>query len=187
MIETPRLLIHSLALDHAQAQADYYERNREHLKPWEPERAPIFYTLLYQQRAIAGTLEDIADGRSCPFVVFMRDNPEKMIASVSLFNIVRSTFSAAILGYSVDAQIEGRGIGAEAVGAVVNYVFTELRLHRVMANYNPINERSAKLLAKLGFEREGYARDYLYLNGAWRDHILTSKLNPAPDSKPESL
>ena len=187
MIETPRLLIQPLALDHAQAQADYYERNREHLKPWEPERAPIFFTLDYQQRAIAGTLEDVADGRSCPFVVFMRDDPERMIASVNLFNIVRSIFSAAILGYSVDAQVEGRGIGTEAVGAVINYVFTELRLHRVMANYNPINERSAKLLEKLGFEREGHARDYLFLNGAWRDHILTAKLNPDPNFKPELL
>ncbi|KTA85439.1 hypothetical protein [Aeromonas salmonicida] len=38
---------------------------------------------------------------------------------------------------------------------------------------------SAALLEHLGFEREGYARDYLMINGRWEDHILTALLNPA--------
>jgi ribosomal-protein-alanine N-acetyltransferase len=53
-----------------------------------------------------------------------------------------------------------------------------LRLHRVMANYVPENERSARVLEKLGFEKEGYARSCLKIAGKWRDHILTAKLNP---------
>jgi len=52
-----------------------------------------------------------------------------------------------------------------------------MNLHRIMANYVPTNERSASVLKKLGFQVEGYARDYLYLNGKWRDHILTSLTN----------
>ncbi|TND51068.1 30S ribosomal protein S5 alanine N-acetyltransferase, partial [Aeromonas dhakensis] len=35
------------------------------------------------------------------------------------------------------------------------------------------------LLERLGFEREGYAKEYLMINGRWEDHILTSRLNPA--------
>jgi ribosomal-protein-alanine N-acetyltransferase len=101
-----------------------------------------------------------------------------MIASINLTNVVRGVFSAAHLGYSVDAGEQGAGIGTEGVGAVVQFAFETLRLHRVMANYQPGNERSARLLRRLGFLSEGFARDYLYIAGAWRDHVLTAKNNP---------
>ncbi|WP_416995596.1 hypothetical protein [Aeromonas salmonicida] len=42
-----------------------------------------------------------------------------------------------------------------------------------------ITLRSGTLLEHLGFEREGYARDYLMINGRWKDHILTALINPA--------
>ena len=53
-----------------------------------------------------------------------------------------------------------------------------------MANYIPHNERSGRLLRRLGFMVEGYARDYLFINGAWRDHILTALTNPNPRPPP---
>ncbi|MGL4717164.1 MAG: 30S ribosomal protein S5 alanine N-acetyltransferase, partial [Aeromonas sp.] len=46
--------------------------------------------------------------------------------------------------------------------------------------YMPANQRSGALLERLGFEREGFARAYLLINGRWEDHILTSLINPAP-------
>jgi ribosomal-protein-alanine N-acetyltransferase len=46
-----------------------------------------------------------------------------------------------------------------------------------MANYMPGNERSARLLERLGFEREGYAKAYLNIAGRWQDHVLTALVN----------
>ena len=66
----------------------------------------------------------------------------------------------------------------EALRASLDYVFQVLNLHRVMANFMPHNARSNGLLRRLGFTVEGYARDYLYIDGAWRDHVLTSLTNP---------
>jgi ribosomal-protein-alanine N-acetyltransferase len=40
--------------------------------------------------------------------------------------------------------------------------------------------RSGRLLGRLGFVIEGYARDYLLVNGRWEDHVLTSLINPQP-------
>lgn len=48
-----------------------------------------------------------------------------------------------------------------------------------MASHLPRNLRSAALLASLGFEREGYARSYLRIDGKWEDMILSSLINPA--------
>lgn len=67
----------------------------------------------------------------------------------------------------------------EALQAAIRYMFTEQKLHRIGANYRPENIRSGKLLAKLGFKIEGFSKDYLFINGAWRDHVLTSITNDA--------
>jgi ribosomal-protein-alanine N-acetyltransferase len=47
-----------------------------------------------------------------------------------------------------------------------------------MASYRPENERSGRLLARLGFECEGLAKAYLKIDGEWADHVMTSRLNP---------
>ncbi|NJN00832.1 MAG: 30S ribosomal protein S5 alanine N-acetyltransferase, partial [Aquincola sp.] len=51
-------------------------------------------------------------------------------------------------------------------------------LRRVQANVLPDNTRSLALLDRLGFAREGLAREYLFIDGAWRDHVLTALVNP---------
>lgn len=65
----------------------------------------------------------------------------------------------------------------EALKVAIDYVFTELNIHRIVANYLPHNQRSAKLLKRLGFAVEGYACDYLMINGQWQDRFLTSLTN----------
>jgi ribosomal-protein-alanine N-acetyltransferase len=68
----------------------------------------------------------------------------------------------------------------EALGAVIAEVFSpRFNLHRLQAAYQPNNVRSGAVLERLGFEHEGLARDYLFINGAWRDHCITALRNPA--------
>jgi ribosomal-protein-alanine N-acetyltransferase len=43
-----------------------------------------------------------------------------------------------------------------------------------MANYMSTNKRSGALLAKAGFVEKGFAKNYLCLNGTWRDHLMTA-------------
>jgi ribosomal-protein-alanine N-acetyltransferase len=83
-----------------------------------------------------------------------------------------------MLGYSLAAVEQGKGYMTEALKVAINFVFTELNLHRIMAAYIPHNQRSGLLLKRLGFGVEGYARDYLMINDQWQDHILTSLINP---------
>jgi ribosomal-protein-alanine N-acetyltransferase len=65
----------------------------------------------------------------------------------------------------------------EALQAAIAFVFGPLRVHRIQANYMPHNLRSGRLLERLGFVEEGLARDYLLIDGRWRDHVLTSLTN----------
>ncbi len=187
MLQTERLQVAAVEPAHATAQLAYYERNRAHLEPWEPTWPSDFLTLAYWEAAGRRAVDDARDDWTHRFVAFRLDDPGTMVASINLSNVVRGVFGAAHLGYSVDARSQGLGIGSEAVGAVVGFAFAELRLHRIMANYQPTNERSARLLRRLGFVPEGFARDYLFIGGAWRDHVLTAKSNPDPGFVPERL
>ncbi len=63
-----------------------------------------------------------------------------------------------------------------AVRTLIPMCFDTLRLHRVEAACIPSNTASVQLLEKTGFQREGYARDYLCINGIWADHLLYARL-----------
>jgi ribosomal-protein-alanine N-acetyltransferase len=178
---TPRLNIASVGPEHIDAMLAYHERNEKHLASWEPARSPDFFTRTYWSTYAAAVQDDAYHGRAHRFVAMLRGSRE-IIASVNLTNIVQGVFQAGVLGYSVDHAHQGRGYGTEAVGAIVTWSFRNLGLHRVEANYQPSNERSGRLLKSLGFAIEGYARNYLFIDGAWRDHVLTAKIreDPAP-------
>ena len=78
---------------------------------------------------------------------------------------------------SIDEDEQGKGLMYEALRAGIEHVFGTMGMHRIAAGYLPTNERSGRLLRRLGFQVEGYARDYLFIHGRWRDHILTSLLS----------
>ena len=60
----------------------------------------------------------------------------------------------------------------EVAKLAMDYAFEKLNLRRLNAACLPDNHRSAKLLLKLGFEEEGFAKKYLQINGQWQDHRL---------------
>jgi [ribosomal protein S5]-alanine N-acetyltransferase len=91
---------------------------------------------------------------------------------------VRNAAHFCYMGYSIDKDCEGKGQMKEALQSVITFGFSAMNVHRIMANYQPENTKSGGLLRSLGFNVEGYARDYLFIDGKWRDHVLTSILNP---------
>jgi len=110
-------------------------------------------------------------------VRFRLKHADEVIGTANLTQIFRGPFWAAYLGYGLEEAHRGQGYMTEALREIVRYAFEELRLHRLMANYQPHNEASARVLERLGFVREGKAADYLFIDGAWRDHVLTSLTN----------
>jgi ribosomal-protein-alanine N-acetyltransferase len=182
MLSTARLQLLPPEAPWARAVRDYQLRNRAHLAPWEPTRGDMYFTELFWGMRLREHIEEFRNGRGALFLVMHDKQPGQVIGTVHLSNIVRGAFQACHLGYSIDHGFEGQGMMAEAVQAVIDYAFGELALHRIQANYQPNNARSARLLQKLGFEVEGQAKDYLFLNGAWRDHVLTSLRNPGFDT-----
>ena len=120
---------------------------------------------------------EFRNGQSARLLLFPRSSPQMMVGLANINNIVRGVFHSGTLGYGIDHLYEGQGYMLEALTEVVRYAFGEMNLHRLEANYLPHNVRSGALLRKLGFSVNGYARDYLMINGRWEDHVLTSLIN----------
>jgi ribosomal-protein-alanine N-acetyltransferase len=180
-LETERLVLTILEPSSAARLVAYAVDNKAHLDPWEPPRPEGFYTEGYWRRRLEQNLDEHARDQSLRLTILRKsDLGGPILGHANLSNFVRGAFQACHLGYSIDRRVEGRGIMHEALVALTLHAFGPLELDRVMANYVPTNERSGRLLRRLGFTVEGYARDYLFIGGAWRDHVLTSCTNAAP-------
>jgi [ribosomal protein S5]-alanine N-acetyltransferase len=179
-LRTARLVLTLPSAETAPALAQYYERNLAHFAQSSPMLPKAAYDVAGCAQRLNTARSDFVAGSSARFVLFQHGRELEPIGDVSLTNIVRGPLQAAYLGYKLDGAYLRQGYMTEAVRAVAAYAFDTLRLHRLMANYIPSNEASARLLQRVGFVVEGHAKDYLHLNGAWRDHVLTSLTNPAP-------
>jgi ribosomal-protein-alanine N-acetyltransferase len=156
---------------------DYYHQNRTYLAPWEPEREAAFFTEELWTREVAANLRAFEEDQALWLYLFPHTAPSAVIGAVNFTGFMRGPCQYCYLGYSVAEESQGHGYMTEALVAANAYVFHTLNMHRIMADYIPRNERSGKLLRRLGFIVEGYARDYLHMGGRWEDHILTSLTN----------
>lgn len=175
--ERLRLRLHDVSL--ASPVSHYYVRNRAHFAACCPLRDPSFHSLDAWQSRSAELRQASLSGQALQLLLFRRDNSsDEVVGDINFTNVVRGVFQAAYLGYDLDREQVGRGFMHEALSAAIAHVFGPMNLHRIMANYVPTNERSARVLRRLGFQVEGFARDYLFLEGQWKDHLLTSLSNP---------
>ena len=177
MLSTERLRISLPREDQAAAMLDFVVRNREHLKPWNPPEPEGLHTLAHWQEAVVKCTAAFEAASAVRFWLAPREQPDRVVGSIGYSQISRGPFCACVLGYQIDRECEGHGLMSEALRASNRYMFDEQKLHRIAANYRPENIRSGRLLAKLGFRIEGFARNYLFIDGEWRDHILTSIAN----------
>jgi ribosomal-protein-alanine N-acetyltransferase len=181
VIKTKRLLLTLPSAEKAAGLLAYVQENQEHFAPWSPPAPPRYYTEAHWRERLASARAEFKRGQSLRLVFFERKRPEgAVVGDCSFTEMIRGPFQACFLGYKLDHRAVGQGLMYEALTAAIAYVFDDFKLHRIMANYMPANERSGSVLRRLGFVVEGYARDYLFIAGSWRDHILTALHNPNP-------
>jgi ribosomal-protein-alanine N-acetyltransferase len=145
--------------------------SRAFLEPWEPTWPDDDLTQAAFRRRLRRQDEDVARDEAYAFLIFDQATDE-LIGGITLGGIRRGVSQSGTLGYWMGGPHAGKGRMTRAVAAAVEFAFFKLRLHRVEAACIPDNAPSIALLERNRFQREGYARGYLKIDGAWRDHIL---------------
>jgi [ribosomal protein S5]-alanine N-acetyltransferase len=151
------------------------EASRDFLTPWEPTWPADDLSRSAFRRRIRRYAEDSRTDQGYALLI-VRSTDDALVGGLTLANIRRGVAQAGSLGYWVGQPYARRGYMTAAVRAVIPFAFATLRLHRLEAACIPTNTGSIRLLENTGFVREGYARDYLCINGIWQDHLLYGRL-----------
>lgn len=169
------LVVRPLTRNDAHTWASLRAENVAWLGPWEasvpPGAAgapPSFASLIGRLRRSARA------GRGMPFVVCECDanGREVMVGQLNVSNITRGSAQWAAIGYWIVQSHAGRGITPRAVAMVCDHLFGPVGLHRVEISLRPENDRSRRVVEKLGFTHVGRAPRFLHIDGDWRDHDI---------------
>uniref|UniRef100_A0AAU2VLY4 GNAT family N-acetyltransferase n=1 Tax=Streptomyces sp. NBC_00008 TaxID=2903610 RepID=A0AAU2VLY4_9ACTN len=168
LAEGPRTAIRPFTPADADEFTARARESRELHRPWlfpptDPDTYAAYATVLIEDPSKAGLLVCERHGAG--------DGGDGGVAGfININNIVIGGFRCGALGYGAFAHAAGRGLMAEGLGLVLRYAFGPLGLHRLEANIQPGNEASIALVRRAGFRLEGFSPDFLFIDGAWRDH-----------------
>ena len=155
------------------------ERSREFLKPWEPIWPADDLTRGAFRRRLKRYAEDQRSDQAYSLFVFRRPDGV-LVGGITIANIRRGVAQAGSIGYWMGEPYVREGLMTAALRVLMPFSFVTLRLHRLEAACIPTNVASIRLLEKSGFQREGYARQYLCINGSWQDHLLYARIKDDP-------
>ncbi|CAH0525556.1 GNAT family N-acetyltransferase [Vibrio hippocampi] len=161
VIYTPRLKLGLFALDHA-SELSIAIQDSPTLHQWIDWCHGDFD----QQDAedfIRATRLSWVKGNALGFAIFARDS-HQLLGMVAV-NEFYHTFNMASLGYWIADEFQGQGVGKEALEALIDFCFEQLKLTRLEIVCDPNNLASNKLALAVGGEFECEARNRFVFNG----------------------
>jgi ribosomal-protein-alanine N-acetyltransferase len=153
--------------------------SRDHLQPWEPTWAEDALSRDGFRRRLAWferlKRQDLGEA----YFIFLRRN-DGLVGGITLSNLRRGASQCGELGYWIGKPHAGQGYMTDALAVMMAHCYGSLKLHRLEAACLPENGPSQRLLIKAGFKPEGILREYLKIDGVWRDHQLYARLSTDP-------
>ena len=125
---------------------------------------------------------EIFSGKGFQFIVHKVED-DKPIGCTYLRDYNSNARKAEYGVFIGEAEEKGKGIGKEALTLTLQFVFGELKLHKVYARAFADNMPSVQSFLKCGFEQEAYLKDEEFVNGEYRDIVFLAKINPDEERK----
>ena len=171
-LATPRLLLRKIVPEDAPAL--YELRTHEQVMQFidkEPMKSLEEAKVLVER-----IIKDLEDNSGITWCISLPENKKQLIGTIGFWRLEKHNYRAEI-GYMLHPQYWNKGFMQEAIKAVIEYGFKQMRLHSIMANINPGNIASAALLEKTNFVREAYFKEDYYFRGKFLDSAIYSLLN----------
>ncbi len=110
------------------------------------------------------------------WAIALKEEPQKLIGTICFWN-VRKEHQRAEVGYMLHPEYWSRGLMKEALLAVIDFGFKEMRLHSIEGHINPDNTVSGFLLEKAGFVKEAHFKEDFFFNGKFSDSAVYSLIS----------
>ena len=185
VLHGPRVVLRAPRSRDFEAWRTLRRRSRDFLKPYEPRwteadlNRQAFGARLWRGK------QEARKGTDYSFLIFEKTaGGEMLVGGLTISNVRRRAAQFATLGYWMGEEFAGRGLMSEAVGVLLPFYFETLGLHRLQAAFLPHNSASRRVLEKNGFREEGYAENYLQIDGKWADHVLFALTRERWDARP---
>lgn len=146
--------------------------SRSFLQPWEPTWRSDELTESSFRVRVTRNNQEFSSGTAVSLLLFLADGT--LIGGITIGYIRRGAAQSCMIGYWMGEAHARHGHMSAALKLVIPYIFNGLQLHRIEAACIPDNFKSIRLLENAGFQREGLLREYLKINGEWRDHVMFS-------------
>ena len=176
-LETARLRLSVLRKSDAQRVAEYFIKNRDFHKKFAQTHHDSYFTVSEQRKFLAYDCESFLGGTLVPLWISEKGG-SAIIGRISFFNLAYGGMMSCAVGYHLDKDHTGKGYMTEALDAACSFMFKEFKMHRIEAFILPENERSIKLIKRVGFTGEGRRVSYMHINGQYRDHEAFYLLEP---------
>lgn len=172
VIETERLILRRVTrADEADIFAYASDPEATRFMLWETHK-----TREDTRAFIEYTLKEYETGRHWDYA-FELKSEQRLIGTGGVFNKV--DVHCTEIGYIISREYWGRGLVPEAMGALTDYLFTRANVHRIEAKHFLENEKSGRVMQKLGMSYEGTLKDKLFARNAYQTVKLYAMINPA--------
>jgi ribosomal-protein-alanine N-acetyltransferase len=152
------------------------EMSRDYLVPWEPEWPKDALSYSFYCSLLRRHWREWRSGKAFAFSIFLHGGARPiLVGGITLGDVIYAAAQKGTVGYWIGKPYAGQGLMTEALALVCRFGFYSLHLHRIEASCMPTNEASKTVLRRAGFEEEGFAKEYLQINGVREDHLLWSK------------
>lgn len=164
-IKTERLLLRRVV--HADIESIFQLRSNSEVMKYIVTDAEIHFD----------KIEDgLANNSGINWAISFIENPQRLIGIIGLWRLIKEHYRAEI-GYTLHQEFWKKGIMKEAVKAVLDFGFNNIKIHSVEAQLSPLNTASQKLLESIGFLKEAHFKENYYFDGNFSDTIVYSRLN----------
>ncbi|MHA2366024.1 MAG: GNAT family N-acetyltransferase [Candidatus Hodarchaeales archaeon] len=105
--------------------------------------------------------------------IALKDSPNRSIGTM-FYKKWNKKHNTAEIGYDLSKNYWGQGLMTEALEALIQYGFEEMKLNRIEAFTNSENVMSERLLERFSFVKEGILRKKIFHKGKYQDELIYS-------------